>query len=784
MDPRNVPIPSFPTPVVDGDDVLYALQRRQQAWAFPRQNDAPPGFSQLNNPQQQQQPEEQLSHFSAARQPYSLSSIHPPIQATPALEPPTPPRRQSVAQLPLPPKRSSIAQGRRDSTKGTGSNYTLACLNCRSKKIKCLLEEGGCKKCKKLGIPCPGPEVDERKRPSSKRHIRELHQRIHDLEAALKQSEALRKAQAQNFHTIRGIAQFSPPESPVSLLRQKVPDNIIARLCDGRYQLNYDSNGQLRYFGPTSSLHLTDTVATSIVRSWGEYPSTNPKIEVCEIDAETQEYLLNLYWKFQHTELQVLHKDAFLRDMATGQTKFYSKALLYCIMACAARISHRPEIRAMVLTPGLSASDELPPLFAAASKLVDEELKRPQITTLQCLLLLSVIYCAFSQDTKGWVLTGTACRLAIDLGLHRDCSSFTDKFSPMDIEARSIAFWGCVIFDRLWSLYLGRQYCLRLDGEVTVLRPAATAAVSEMIATWEARLADAWSILLEIVGFICEALNQNKCTMSRVNELGDRLKTWYSGLDPSLQYQSDSPPSVSVMHMQYCAAVILLYRPLANFGVEASERSDYSPQFRLICVKHAMDATRYMEDYRANYGNATTLSGISLHIISTVSTTLIADITERRHSDVSREFHCLIVCVRTLLELEQTYLVALQVRKVIEVVIRICNLENHELQIASLLPEGLHIGASYTPTPSAGQTESSQDEDTRGTKPDPDSSIILQRFRGAAPHPPITTDTMPMPEQPYLGMAYNPFPLLDGMQVHPHPSTMPGDIHATYPCTQ
>ncbi|EFR00993.1 hypothetical protein MGYG_03994 [Nannizzia gypsea CBS 118893] len=683
MDPRNVPIPSFPTPVMDGDDVLYALQRRQQAWGSPRGGDAPPSFTQLHQPPLQLQPEEQFSRFSAARQQFSLSSIHPPIQPTPVLEPPTPPRPQAVAQVPLPPKRSPIAHGRRESTKSTGSNYTLACLNCRSKKIKCLLEEGGCKKCKKLGIPCPGPEVDERKRPSSKRHIRELHQRIHDLEVALKQSEALRKAQAQNFHTIRGIAQFSPPESPVSLLRQKVPDNIIARLCDGRYQLNYDSNGQLRYFGPTSSLHLTDTVATSIVRSWGEY-QVSPKIEVCEIDAETQDYLLNLYWKFQHTELQILHKDAFLHDMATGQTKFYSKALLYCIMSCAARISHRPEIRAMVLTPGLSATDELPPLFAAASKLVDEELKNPQITTIQCLLLLSVIYCAFSQDTKGWVLT--------------------DKFSPTDIEARSITFWGCVIFDRLWSLYLGRQYCLRLDGEVTVPRPAATAAVSGMIATWEAR-------------------NQNKCTMSRVNELGERLKTWYSGLDPSLQYQSNSPPSVSVMH------------------------------------------------------------GISLHIISTVSTTLIADITERRHADVSREFHCLIICVRTLLELEQTYLVALQVRKVIEVVIRICNLETHELQVASLLPEGFHIGASFTPTSSAGRTESSQDEDTRGTEQDSDSSIILQRFRGDAPPPPIT-DAIQMPEPPYMGMAYNPFPLLEGMQVHPHPATMAGDIHVTYPCTQ
>ncbi|KAK2836854.1 hypothetical protein FQN49_006657 [Arthroderma sp. PD_2] len=770
MDPRNVPMPNISVPVTEGDDALFALQKRQQSWGFPREADAPLAF-----PQQQQQG--QPPRFSVALQPYALSSIHPTTQAPLAAEPSTPPRRQSVAQLSS--RRSSLAQGRRDSTKSTGSNYTLACLNCRSKKIKCMLEEGGCKKCKKLGIPCPGPEVDERKRPSSKRHIRDLHQRIHDLELALKQSEALRKAQSQNFYTLRGIAQCSPPESPVSLLRQKVPDNIITRLCDGRYQLNYDSEGRLRYFGPTSSLHLTDAVTTSIVRTWGQQ-STGPKIDVCEIDPETQDYLLNLYWKFQHTELQILHKEAFLRDMATGQTKFYSRALLYCIMACAARISHRPEIRAMVLSPNLTPTDDLPPLFAAASKLVDEELKDPQITTVQSLLLLSVVYCAFSQDTKGWVLTGTACRLALDLGLHRDCSTLSNM-SSMDMEARALAFWGCVIFDRLWSLYLGRQYCLRLDGEVTVPRPAAIE--TGMPASWEARLADAWSSLLEIVGFICESLNQNKCTMSRVNEMGDRLKSWYDGLDSSLQYQRDASPSVSVMHMQYCAAVILLYRPLANFGIEDSERSDYSSQFRLICVKHAVDATRYMEDYRNNYGNATTLSGISLHVISTVSTTLIADISERRHTDVSQEFHCLIVCVRTLLELEQTYLVAQQVRKVLEVVIRVCNLENHQLQIAHLLPEGLPIGASFDTTPSAGQTESSVDEDTH-TEQEPDTNVLIQRFRGAPPEVPISAESLQIPDQAYMGITYNPFPLLDEVQVHSHPSTLSGDIHVTYPGTQ
>jgi len=48
-----------------------------------------------------------------------------------------------------------------------------------------------------------------------------------------------------------------------------------------------------------------------------------------------------------------------------------------------------------------------PFLIVTASKLVDEELKKPQITTIQALLLLSVIQCAFSNDTNGWLLVGT-----------------------------------------------------------------------------------------------------------------------------------------------------------------------------------------------------------------------------------------------------------------------------------------------------------------------------------------------------------------------------------------
>lgn len=135
--------------------------------------------------------------------------------------------------------------------------------------------------------------------------------------------------------------------------------------------------------------------------------------------------------------------------METGQTKYFSRALLYCVLACAARISGRPDIKALAVPADDDIENEQPFLVATATKLLDQELKRPQLTTIQALLLLSVTQCALSRNTKGWLYTGDACRLAIDFGLHRDCSELiTAKLSETDIEVRQTTFWGCVVFDR------------------------------------------------------------------------------------------------------------------------------------------------------------------------------------------------------------------------------------------------------------------------------------------------------------------------------------------------
>ncbi|OJD19355.1 hypothetical protein AJ78_00717 [Emergomyces pasteurianus Ep9510] len=643
----------------------------------------------------------------------------------------------------------------------SGSVLTLACLNCRAKKIKCQLEDGGCKKCKRLGIPCPGPEVDERKRPSSKRYIRELHNRITELEKSLRDSEFHRNIQAREIMTLYELNQF--PSYHPSPLTKTYPDNVIACLCDGRYHLD----GKVKYGGPTSSLHLgakesEDREPWSTLGVWGARAAGPLNGGRFEVDMETQNYLLDLYWKYQHTELQVFHQGAFIRDMAAGKTNFYSKALLYCIMACAARISPRPEIRALVLPPNKAFSGNQPRrigesqcLFTEASRLLEEERKQPGITTVQSLLLLSVIYCAFSNDMTGLALTSTACRLAIEMGLHRACQN--ENMPQIDVEARQITFWGCFVFDRLWGLYLGRTFFLALDENVTVPRLSRVNASSPIHIV----LAGSWASLLELVGLICESLNLNQPTMMHINSLGDRLHQWYIRLDPELYYRKDGPPSIAVMHMQYCAALIILYRPLAGFGKVDTRKVETADKFRNICVHNAIKIANYLADYRAYHNSATTLSGIALHIIEMACTILISDIAERlKTTDVTNEYTYLAICVQTLLELEQTYLVAQKVRKILKKIINVCNLDSHRLkQIVAYLDSRFEHSVLLSPH----------------TKAIPSSSIsVLDEFRNRETDQGVSAGALAEEDQYLSTGPHNPS---QNLRVHYPPQASTASYH-------
>lgn len=90
--------------------------------------------------------------------------------------------------------------------------------------------------------------------------------------------------------------------------------------------------------------------------------------------------------------------------MKSGDTKYCSTLLMYCILARAAAISNQPGLRALALAD--DAEDDPPYLVRKCVQLLETELDNPGITTAQSLQLLSEMHCAISHDTKGWMYAG------------------------------------------------------------------------------------------------------------------------------------------------------------------------------------------------------------------------------------------------------------------------------------------------------------------------------------------------------------------------------------------
>jgi hypothetical protein len=124
--------------------------------------------------------------------------------------------------------------------------------------------------------------------------------------------------------------------------------------------------------------------------------------------------------------------------------------------------------------------------------------------------------------------------------------------------------------------------------------------------------------------------------------------------------------------MQYYSSKIHLHRPRASFGSRLSEMSVQRDVSRQICIDNAKNIASALQDYRDIYGDACTMSGVGLHIISTSATILIAGIVENRSSDL---IPALQSCVSTLRELERSYIVARRVRRIIRLIVGLCHIE-------------------------------------------------------------------------------------------------------------
>lgn len=228
-------------------------------------------------------------------------------------------------------------------------------------------------------------------------------------------------------------------------------------------------NGSTRFIGGTSHLihwdihgspnpeyesRIANTVDIDPVTSWSDVTKKPDEVK----------HLLNMYFNWHYPYFTTLSRSLFFRDFLRGKYNISPNKTAYCspllVNAMLALGCHFTDAACAYATPSDSwtKGDHF---FAEAKRLIvdNDEYERPRLTTVQALALMSVREAGCGREAKGWVYSGMSFRMAQDLGLNLDIGgikSDSDNFDEQEMDARRVTFWGCFLFDKAWSNYLGR----------------------------------------------------------------------------------------------------------------------------------------------------------------------------------------------------------------------------------------------------------------------------------------------------------------------------------------
>ncbi|KAJ5753596.1 uncharacterized protein N7511_007749 [Penicillium nucicola] len=232
-------------------------------------------------------------------------------------------------------------------------------------------------------------------------------------------------------------------------------------LLDRMGSLQIAEDGQLRFFGPTSNLHISHVgpfpLFNSNIRSvhWNESLILTAAGVNDHVSDELEDHLTKLYFAWENPNIPLVDERTYYREKARYRqmnqpSHRYSEVLNNAICAVGATLTSR-------YCPDLPEC--LVDFFATRSKaLLEVEMDSPTLSTVQSLGILSGVEALLTRDARGWLYSGMAMRLATDLGLHIDAAPFAERglIDYDEARLRSSTFWGTYIHERMWSLYVGR----------------------------------------------------------------------------------------------------------------------------------------------------------------------------------------------------------------------------------------------------------------------------------------------------------------------------------------
>ncbi|CDK26333.1 unnamed protein product [Kuraishia capsulata CBS 1993] len=533
-----------------------------------------------------------------------------------------------------------------------GKIASLACIQCRKRRCRCDGGQPACAQCQRRGQEgnCVYSATGDRRKRSQK-VFDEAMERMARLEETLREIAKGTEASSylvehlQNDHTFLESLLRGPQRSEIT---NNSSQGDTAEIELESKSLTVDAEGKIHFYGDTSNVLRIRQQTTSKAVPPAVSSLTVEAVQIMNphIDPVIAE-LLELYFCWQHSYYNIFDKKLFLRDMNT-EGSFCSKFLLNALLSHAAHLSDRPELRLEAGDPSTAGHY----FYNEALRLLDDELENRSLTTVQGLLLLASKEAGVGKSSIGWVHSGMAFRMAVDLGLHLDSAKLKESglVSEEEIAVRNATFWGCYLFDQGWSAYLGRPSVIRIH-DVGLALPQYH---SEPSTKWvpfcphtdipvipinfypENTLVAILKLylILETVMTKLDAFRGKKTTTSKnrmrqdykefLQSSYEQLRLWERNLPA---YLRDTPsmthPALLMIHTMYHATLIFLFRPFLKVSANSHWPTNSVPNPVQRCQTSARKILELMRKYKDLYRLRRILN-LATYVTSTASTVFLA----------------------------------------------------------------------------------------------------------------------------------------------------------------
>ncbi|EAW20573.1 Zn(II)2Cys6 transcription factor [Aspergillus fischeri NRRL 181] len=529
-----------------------------------------------------------------------------------------------------------------------GKYTTKACEECRRRRAKCDGKKPSCSRCLQWSISCQYSSNEDGRRPASKSYVDLLRQRIQFLE---------------DFLAKRGL----DPDAEKSLGEDAAEVSYMEALCDqfkGRLaldeSLNFDADGEMRFFGPTSGRLQFAAQGISPEKDSNARVEAEPLASTAYdafVPTELETHLIDLYFAWEQPWYQIVDEELFRESMA-NRGRYFTPLLLYSILAMGSRYSDRVETRTDANDPNTAGRFFL----EQAKTLLHGEMERPSLTTIQALGLIGMFYIATGADAAGWLHHGMANRLSLDMGLNLDPAAFEGavSMSPKEMQLRRQIYWTLYCHDKLSASYTGRvcsmldvQGAVNLPSHAEPSSPRQQAILSLQIAL--IRICQIYERILMSLWAPKPSLNQHQRPTFLKSCLLD-LKTWLYDLPPALRIDQPNPlPHAYTLHMVFHTARILLAKPFtvrhqsASNDADANGGAQTQTQAQSVSTDSARAICTIAQKYRQHFASFHLSPITATHCTLSAATVLLEDIAgeDMLPSQKSR----LEVCVGVLEEL-------------------------------------------------------------------------------------------------------------------------------------